>query len=65
MKIYAIYKGEKFLCEGTSKECADYLGVKVDTVRWWNSPANKKRATGKRKSGKDIQRTFAILIEEN
>ena len=65
MKIYAVYCGEKFLYEGTSKECAKYFGVNVDTVRWWNTTANKKRASGKRQDGTEKQRKIAIVIEEN
>ena len=55
-KIYAIYKGDEFLCEGTSKECAEFLNVKQKTVFWWKSPVNHKRSKGNRK--------VAIVIEE-
>lgn len=55
-KIYAVYKGEEFLYEGTAKQCAKYFGVKVDTVWFWNCPANKKRDRKGRK--------IAIIIEE-
>jgi hypothetical protein len=44
------------LYEGTAKQCAKYFGVKVDTVWFWNSPANKKRDRKSRK--------IAIIIEE-
>ena len=64
MKIYAIYKGDKFLFEGTSKECAEYFGVKRDTVRWWNTTANKNRAESKKRNGKERQRKIAVVIEE-
>lgn len=57
MKIYAVYKGEEFLFEGTSKECAKYFGVTVDTVRWWRTKANRKRSKGR-------NRKIAIIIEE-
>lgn len=63
-KIYAVYKGEKFLCEGTAIECANYIGVKANTIRWWNTKANKKRALGKRKNGIDKKRKLAIVINE-
>lgn len=55
-KIYAIYKGEKFLFEGTPKECAKHFNVKLDTVYFWNSPANKRKDRKGRK--------IAIVIEE-
>ena len=65
MKIYAVYRGEEFLYEGTAKECANYFGVKEDTVRWWNTKSNKKRVLGKRKNGQDKQSKLAIVIEED
>lgn len=54
-KIYAIYKGDKFIFEGTAKECANHLGVKEKTIYFYNTPSNKKR---NKKS-----RTIAIIIE--
>lgn len=55
-KIYAIYKGEKFLFEGTAKECAEYFGIKEETVWWLATPSNLKR--DKR------DRMIAIKLEE-
>ncbi len=63
MKIYAVYKGEEFLYEGTAKECAKHFGVKPDTIRWWNTVQNKKRGEGKTKSGKERKRKIAIVVE--
>lgn len=42
-KFYALYKGDKFITEGTKKEIAEYTGLKVDTVSYYGSPAYKKR----------------------
>lgn len=65
MKIYAVYKGEEFLCEGTSKECAEKLNVKIDTIHYWNSKANKKRIASKRINGENRQCKMAFVIEED
>lgn len=54
--IYAIYKGENFLFEGTAKECVEHFGVKEKTVWFWNAPANKRLDRKNRK--------IAIVIEE-
>lgn len=54
--IYAVYEGEKFLDLGTAEELAKRFKVKKETVWFWNSPANKRRAKKKRK--------IAIKIEE-
>lgn len=54
--IYAIYKGEDFLFEGTTEECAEHFGVKEKTIWFWNTPANKRLDRKSRK--------IAIVIEE-
>jgi len=56
MKVFAVYKGEKFLYEGTAKQCAKFFGVKEKTVWFWNTPANKRLDRKGRK--------IAIIIEE-
>lgn len=43
-KEYAIYKGENQLFVGTIQECMKYFNVKRETVYFWASPANIKRA---------------------
>lgn len=42
-KAYALYRGEKFLGIGTKKELAELLGVKVETISFYGTPAYKKR----------------------
>lgn len=42
-KIYALYRGEKFLGIGTKKELAELLNVKVETISFYGTPAYKKR----------------------
>ena len=63
-KIYAVYKGDKFLYEGTSKECADYLGIKRETVRWYNTQGYKRRCEGTRKNGKPRNKIWVISFKE-
>ena len=41
---YAIYKGDKFLYLGTIKQCAEYLGVKENTIKFYTMPTYKKRS---------------------
>ena len=52
MKIYAIYKGEENLFDGTARECAEKLGVSINTIHFWNTTTYKKRIDSLRKSGK-------------
>jgi len=55
--IYAIYKGENFLFEGTTEECAEHFGVKKETIWWLSTPSNLKRNKN--------NRIIAIKIEED
>ena len=43
MKEYALYKGDNYLCGGTKKQLAEYLGVKVHTITFYNSKTWLKR----------------------
>lgn len=36
-KQYALYKGDTYLYGGTKEELANYLGVKVHTITYYNS----------------------------
>lgn len=56
-KYYAVYQGDKFLYLGTKKECAEYFGVKRETITFWISPAHHKRA---KNTGR-----LAIVVEED
>lgn len=53
-KEYAVYKGEEILAIGTLTECAKALKVKEGTVRFYATPAHKKR------TGKNARRTVRI-----
>lgn len=41
--IYALYKGDKFITEGTKKEIAEYTGLKVKTLSFYGTNAYLKR----------------------
>lgn len=64
MNIYAIYKGEENLFDGTAKECAEYLGVSINTIHFWNTRTYKKRIEGLTKRGKARNCKIAIVIKE-
>ena len=40
---YGVYKGDEFLTVGTAEECAEYLKVKIGTIRFCASPTYKRR----------------------
>lgn len=59
MKIFALYKGEENLTDGTAKELADYLNVNVKTIYFYKSNAYKRRF-------KENSNNYIVIeIEEN
>lgn len=59
IKEYAMYKGEELLGIGTARELASKLNVKVETIRFYNTPTYKKRV----KQGKN--RKVLVEIEDD
>lgn len=65
--IYAAYRGDRYVGEGTLSELAELLGVKRKTLLWYRCPAAKKRvekteANHKRRSKGGIH---LVLLEEH
>ncbi|WP_404427283.1 hypothetical protein LG296_01565 [Ureibacillus chungkukjangi] len=44
-RIYALYRGEEYLTDGTQKELAQYLGVKRKTIQFYMTPSWLKRTS--------------------
>lgn len=49
---FAVYKGEDFICIGTLQECADHMGVLVETVRFYTTDTYRRRVA-KRKNARN------------
>ena len=47
-KEYVVYKGDTFICMGTEKECAEFMGVKDATFRFYSSQAYAKRIANRK-----------------
>lgn len=47
---YAVYKGDQLLCIGTAEQCAEDLGVRPDTIRFYTTPAYQERINKRRRS---------------
>lgn len=58
---YALYKGEEILSIGTIEEIAKELGVRKETIYFYQSSAYKKRVN-KRKNKKNFR--ILVPIEE-
>jgi len=56
MKEYALYKGEDLLCIDTIQGIADYLKIKYESVKFYNTTSYKKRI-----KNKDKQRYLVCL----
>lgn len=54
--IYALYKGEEYITDGTKQELAEYLNVKEKTITFYSSPAHKKRGRGEKGNRKCVVR---------
>lgn len=47
-QIYAVYRDDKNVADGTAEELARKLGVKPKTIRKWATPSYQKGNRGKR-----------------
>lgn len=47
-QIYAAYRGDENVADGTAEELASKLGVKPKTIRKWATPSYQKRNKGQR-----------------
>lgn len=58
-QIYAVYRGEQNLADGTAEEIATKLGVNPKTIRNWATPTQHKKDKGQRlvvvKLGKETE----------
>lgn len=60
--IYALYKGDEFIVDGTIKEIAKELNVKPSTIEFYKTPTYKKRGA---KDLKKRNRLELILMQKN
>jgi hypothetical protein len=51
MTEYALYKGEDIIGIGTAKELAEKLGIKPETIRFYATPTQKRRAAAAKMNG--------------
>lgn len=65
--VYAAYRGERFVGEGTLTELAELLGVKRRTLLWYRYPAARKRVEKTEKNPKIRSKggIHLVLLEEH
>lgn len=57
---YAVYKGENLLAIGTERQLARELGVKVETIKFYRSPAYQRRLAERKKRGENCRVLVAL-----
>lgn len=63
-KIFALYKGEKFIDIGTAKEIAKRRGVTPEFIKYLSTPANLKRIDTRKNKNKQSNAMICVKIEE-
>lgn len=59
--IYALYKGDRFICMGTVEEIAEKMGVSIRTIRFYASPVYQRRGRGERGN---CRRVLVKILDE-
>lgn len=62
--IYALYRGDEYIMDGTLDEIAHARHVKRNSVQWMLHPSYLRRCALKRKNGKERVCLTLTLIEE-
>ena len=62
--IYALYKGDKFITEGTKQEIAKVKGWKVNTISFLATNAYKKRIKARKYKNSKPNHLILIKIDE-
>lgn len=59
---YAVYRKGELVLMGSRKECADFLGVREDYIRWMTTPNGIKRRSKRRNPEKAMA---AVKLDED
>ena len=60
---YAVFKGDEFITDGTAVECAEFMGVKLESFRFYMTPTYKRRIA-KRKNARNYITVIKLEEEE-
>jgi hypothetical protein len=61
--IYALYKGDKFITEGTKEEIAEYRGCTVKTISFLATNIYKQRMKNRKRKNKRPNHLVLIRID--
>jgi len=62
LKVYALYKGEDIVADGTIYDIAEQTGISTKTLYFYRTPSWKKRTTGNAKRLVYIGKNTEVLI---
>ncbi len=57
---YAVYKGERLLAIGNERQLARELGVKIETIKFYRSPAYQRRLAKRKNRGENCRVIVAL-----
>lgn len=58
--IYALYKGDKFLCEGTKEEISKEMNVSINTLKYYRT---KHWLVNRRTKNGNNNRRILIMVD--
>jgi hypothetical protein len=62
LNVYALYKGNEYICDGTAYQIADKTGLKIQTIRHYNTQAYRDRVS---EQGKRLVKIGRELVYDN
>jgi len=57
-RIYALYRGEEYVRDGTALELSEETGLKVSTILWYSSTVRRQRVNSQQRGAKK-----SIIVE--
>lgn len=57
-RIYALYRGEEYIRDGTAEELSLETGLKMSTILWYSSAVRRQRVDSQQRGSKK-----SIIIE--
>lgn len=61
-RIFAVYKGDEYIMDGTLQEIAEARGIKLNSARFLTYPCYKKRVDARLKKNPNSERVTLTYI---
>lgn len=63
-QVFALYRGDEYVMDGTINEIAAKRHVKKETLLWMLSPTYQRRLARKRKDGKPRNMIALVMLDD-